>query len=276
MAKLIDTDGETVAETTDIGFDDLVETNPTEEQVAPVEAVEEAPVDQEPVADLPDKYQGKSASDIAKMHQELEKRLGQQSSEVGELRAAFDSLVQKSISAPAPTPEVEEVTDADFFADPLDAVRRAVESHPTLKAAEQATVTMARNSGLAALKADHPDMKEVLMSQDFQKWKDKSQIRQGLYDQADRYDFAAASELLTLYKESHAVKSKVAQVEKVAAKQAVKNASTGTARSAPEGKTKGKIYRRADIMQLLATDPKRYDAMADEIYRAYAEGRVKK
>jgi hypothetical protein len=36
--------------------------------------------------DLPDKYRGKSAAELARMHQEAEKLLGRQSSEVGELR----------------------------------------------------------------------------------------------------------------------------------------------------------------------------------------------
>ena len=99
MATLIDTDGEIIGETTT--FDDL------KEQVAPVEEAPEASESPEqPESDLPDKYQCKSAADIARMHQELEKRLGQQSSEVGELRQAFDQMVQSSVKAQQAPPEV--------------------------------------------------------------------------------------------------------------------------------------------------------------------------
>ena len=119
-------------------------------------------------------------------------------------------------------------------------------------------------------------MKDILTSTPFQEWVGKSNFRSGLYKQADeQYDFDAASELLTLFKETNQVAKTVAKVEKTAQKQAVKNASTGTARSNPDGRTKGKIYRRVDIQQLLQTDPKRYDAMSDEILKAYAENRVK-
>jgi hypothetical protein len=52
----------------------------------PVEAVET----EDSVADIPDKYQGKSIKDIVQMHQEAEKLLGRQSSEVGELRRIVD------------------------------------------------------------------------------------------------------------------------------------------------------------------------------------------
>ena len=36
-----------------------------------------------------------------------------------------------------------------------------------------------------------------------------------------------------------------------------------------------KVYRRADIIKLMKNDPDRYQALADEIMAAYAEGRVK-
>jgi len=53
-----------------------------------------------------------------------------------------------------------------------------------------------------------------------------------------------------------------------------KAASTGTARGSSESPSR-KIYRRADIIKLMQTDPKRYQALSDEIMQAYQEGRVK-
>lgn len=276
MAKLIDTDGEVVAETTNATFDDLVEDTPEEAQVAP-EPEAEAPAEEPEGDDLPDKYQGKSAADIARMHQELEKRLGQQSSEVGELRAAFDQMVASSIQAQqAPTPEVEEDDDVDFFADPKKAVERAIANNPAMKQAQAVAVEMAKTTAMQKLQAAHPDMKEVLSSPEFQTWKDKSAFRQNLYRQADTsYDFEAANELLSLYKEAKGAAATHAKVEKVAKKAEIKKASTGTSRSNPEGQTSRKIYRRRDIIELMNRDPKRYEAMSAEIMKAYSEGRVK-
>jgi hypothetical protein len=37
----------------------------------------------------------------------------------------------------------------------------------------------------------------------------------------------------------------------------------------------GKTYRRADLIRLKMEDPMKYESMQDEIYAAYAEGRVK-
>ena len=240
------------------------------EAEAPVEPEVEAPSEE----DLPEKYKGKSASDIARMHQELEKRLGQQSSEVGELRRHFDDYVQSNVQAQQSAPEV--VEEVDFFADPNAAMAKAIENHPTLKQAQQVAAEMAKSQALAKLKASHPDMNSVLQDNGFKEWVSSSPIRRELYQQADsRYDFAAADELITLYKERQGVVKQTAKVEKQHQKNEVKRASTGTARSNPEGATSKKIYRRRDIIELMNSDPKRYEALLPEIMKAYEEKRVK-
>ena len=277
MATLIDTDGEVIAETNNLTLDDVVEETPEESQVAP----DESPVESEAVEVeedvLPDKYQGKSASDIARMHQELEKRLGQQSSEVGELRNAFDEMVKNSMAAQqAPTPEVKEVEDVDFFADPNAAVNQAIANNPVMRQMQEATMQLQKEKALASIQAKHTDMKEVISSPKFQEWVKGSQFRQNLFAQADQnYDFAAADELLTLYKDTQGVVKSQAAVEKVAKKAELKKASTGSSRSNPEGQSTRKVYRRRDIIELMNRDPKRYEAMQPEIMKAYSEGRVK-
>lgn len=253
-------------------FSPLPET--IEETVEEV-AVEEPEVEVAEEGDLPEKYRGKSASDIARMHQELEKRLGQQSQEVGELRRHFDEYVQSSIQKQsAPEAPVEE--EIDFFADPAKAVARAIENHPTLQKAQAVAAEMAKSQAMAQLQSAHPDMKEILSDSKFQEWVGSSEIRQQLFQQADQqYDFAAANELLSLYKERADVVKATAAVEKQAQKNDIKKASTGTARSNPTGVSPKKTYRRRDIIELMNTDPKRYEALMPEIMKAYQEGRVK-
>jgi len=277
MATLIDTDGEIIAETSNYTEDDAVTEEELEQPVAPDEYDYEPETEEPKEEALPDKYQGKSASDIARMHQELEKRLGRQSSEVGELRQAFDEMVKNSMATQqAPTPEVTEVEDVDFFADPKAAVNRAIANNPVLRQMQEATVAAQKEKALVAIQAKHSDMKEVLGSESFQTWVRGSQFRQNLFAQADtNYDFAAADELLTLYKDTQGVVKSQAAVEKVAKKAELKKASTGSSRSNPEGQTTRKVYRRRDIIELMNRDPKRYEAMQPEIMKAYQEGRVK-
>lgn len=271
MASLVDRPEENEETTAD--FADL---NAVDEQEnEPVEAaVEEDVADDD---DLPEKYKGKSASDIARMHRELESRLGQQSQEVGELRKAFDEMVQQSIAAQNSSASApEQVEDIDFFSDPKAAVERAISNHPTLRQAQAVAAEMAKSQSLAKLQAAHPDMKEVLSDTGFKEWVGKSQIRRQLFEQADKsYDFAAADELLSLYKERKGIVAQTQRVEKVAQQNEVKKASTGSARSNPDGQTSRKIYRRRDIIELMNRDPKRYEALQPEIMKAYSEGRVR-
>ena len=283
MAKIVDAEEYVTREATVVTDEpEAIEeyANLAEEAEAEADApAEEAPeVAEEPEVadDLPEKYQGKSTAEIARMHQELEKRLGQQSQEVGELRRHFDEYVQSSISAQqssAPEAPAEEV---DFFADPAAAVAQAIENHPSLQQAQQVAAEMAKSQALAKLKTAHPDMNEVLQDEKFKEWVSASEIRTQMYQDADqRYDFAKANELLNLYKERASVVKQTEAVEKQARKNEVKKASTGTARSNPEGASPKKVYRRRDIIELMNSDPKRYEALMPEIMKAYAEGRVK-
>jgi len=283
MAKIVDAEEYVTREATVVTDEpEAIEeyANLSEEAEAKADApAEEAPeVAEEPEVadDLPEKYQGKSTAEIARMHQELEKRLGQQSQEVGELRRHFDEYVQSSISSQqssAPEAPAEEV---DFFADPAAAVARAIENHPSLQQAQAVAAEMAKSQALAKLKTAHPDMNEVLQDEKFKEWVSASEVRTQMYQDADqRYDFAKANELLNLYKERANVVQQTAVVEKQSRKNEVKKASTGTARSNPEGASPKKVYRRRDIIELMNSDPKRYEALMPEIMKAYAEGRVK-
>jgi hypothetical protein len=102
---------------------------------------------QPPQEDLPDKYRGKSAAELARMHQEAEKLLGRQSSEVGELRKVVDSYIQTQLSQQQ-APQKSDDEDYDFFTDPDKAVSRAIENHPKIKEAEQYTQQYTRKPRL--------------------------------------------------------------------------------------------------------------------------------
>ena len=276
MARLVDLPNDTDEEITDINS--VEEVNNDNEEAVDIQAAESRETE-EPSEDndLPEKYRGKSATEIAQMHRELESRLGQQSQEVGELRKAFDDMVKTSIAAQqqpsAPEPEED---DTDFFANPKAAMQRQIDNHPALRQAQAVAAEMAKSQSLAALQAAHPDMKEVVTDQGFKDWVAKSKIRQELYAKADQgYDFDSANELITLYKERQGIVKQTAVIEKAAQKNEVKKASTGSARSNPEGTKSRKTYRRRDIIELMNRDPKRYEALQPEIMKAYAEGRVK-
>ena len=236
---------------------------------------ENDPVEQETQSEIPDKYRGKSAEDLVRMHQEAEKLLGRQSSEVGELRQVVDSYIQTQLSQQQAPAQQETVDEVDFFSDPEEAVKRAIDNHPKIKEAENISKQYQKTTALSQLQKDHPDMQNILTDDKFAEWIKGSKIRTQLYVRADKqYDYEAANELFSLWKERRQVVEQTVKAEKQDRKQAVRNASTGSATGSSETKTR-KVYRRADIIKLMRTDPERYQSLSDEIMKAYQEGRVR-
>lgn len=261
----------------------LIDERPEEDNVDTTELdTQEEQFEQEPqqevtqeTDDLPDKYKGKSAAELARMHQEAEKLLGRQSSEVGELRKVVDSYIQTQLSQQQAPQETVNDDDIDYYTDPRAAVRKEIENHPKIKEAEQYTQQYKKATALGQLQSKHPDMQTILQDNRFAEWIKASKIRTQLFVQADQqYDYEAADELFTLWKDRQATVKQTVQAEKAGRKEAVKTANTGNVRGNPDSKSR-KIYRRADIIKLMKTDPDRYQSLSDEIMKAYAEGRVK-
>ena len=264
----------------------LVEEQITENQE--VEAVEEVQADsiqedtqleeQETQSTIPEKYAGKSLEEVIEMHQNAERILGKQGMEVGQQRKLIESLIaaQQQVTETA-TPKEEPVPFEDrFYADPASAVNSAIENHPDVIKAKETRAMQNQALSQQQLEAAHPDFMEIVESQDFRDWIGASKIRQELFRTADSYNFDAANELFSTWKQIN-MASKTAEVkqkEKVKREKALQKTSSET-RSSGDSVGGKKIYRRADLINLQVTDPTRYATLSDEIQSAYAEGRVK-
>ena len=267
-AQLLDEREEEINDNEEVGSLDTSDSTAEDQEVA------QEP--QEQSDSIPEKYRGKSMEEIVKMHQEAEKLLGKQSSEVGQLRSVVDDYIQAQLSQQqAPVQQQQEEDDIDFFIDPDRAVAKAIENHPKIKEAEQYTTQYKRQTALAQLQSKHPDMQEILNDNSFAEWVRGSKIRTQLFVQADQaFDYDAADELFSLWKERAGVAKQTVEVERQARKNQIRSANTGKARGTAEGSRK-KVYRRADIIKLMRDDPERYQALSNEIMQAYQEGRVK-
>ena len=233
----------------------------------------------EPVEELPEKYRGKSAIEIARMHQEAEKLIGRQANEVHEVRSLADQLLKQQLESNAKvnTP-IEESLEEDFFVDPAKAVNRQVEKHPAVIEARQAALEMKKMKTAQQLSAKHPDFATIAQDAGFQDWVKSSQIRLNLFAKADsQYDFESADELLSTYKELKQIKQQVqnSRTEAVDSKAQDAALRAATVDVGSGGETSRKVYRRADLIKLRITDPDRYMQLSDEIMDAYATGRVK-
>jgi len=252
------------------------EQEPQKEEEEPQEAAQvETTATQEPESTVPDKYQGKSIEEIVQMHQEAEKLVGRQSSEVGELRKIVDDFIKTKAEETKQeiSPNNSMDDEVDFFENPKEAVAKAVAGSTEMKQMQELLAAQKQQEVLGKISAKHPDYMEVIQDPAFGEWVKSSTVRVELLQRADNYDFNAADELLTVWSERKEVVEKAKEVNEQDRKQQRKAATTG-------GKGSGepisrKIYKRSDIVQLMISDPERYKANVDEFDRAYREGRVK-
>jgi len=243
---------------------------PTDKIEEPQEAVEATP--EEPQEEeVPERYKGKSPKELIRMHQEAEKLMGRHSKEVGELRRVVDDFIKaQTVTKEAPIEE-----EVDFFSDPKKAVEVAVSKHPKIKEAERISAELAKQTALQQLQSAHPDYQDILADESFKEWVEKSKVRSELLSRADqRFDFDAADELFSSWKERQALVKSTVETQKADRKQQVKQASTGSVKGSAEPVSR-KIYRRSEIIDLMRKDPQRYMDLQPEIMAAYAEGRVR-
>ena len=240
------------------------------QEASEIEAVEQQQAT--PKSVLPEKYQGKSIEEVAKMHQEVEKRLSIQGQEIGEVRKLADELIRQNLeSKQQSTKKIE--PEVDFFEDPQAAIQKAVDNHPDVQSSNLAFANMQRMQIKQQLASTHPDFDEITKDQNFADWVKSSPVRIKLFAAADQgYDFDSANELLSTYKQLRGARAKQGEVLQENNRQlSLKAAGVDAGGS---GEASRKTYRAIDLQNLLNTNPERYTAMQDEIMRAYTEGRV--
>ena len=227
---------------------------------------------QEKEDDLPEKYKGKSAKEIAEMHQQAERLIGKQGSEVGELRKVVDDFISTQTLKESQTAETP-VTSDEFYENPQKNVNKQIDSHPAIKEAQKAAQEMKRTATLTRLNSEYPDLEATVQDPNFAEWIKSSKVRSELYNRAEvEFDYDSAKELLSNWSDKKERVAKVAETSKIDKDNQLKAASVGSkGNNEPVSKKK---YRRSDIIKLMQTDPDKYDALSDEIMLAYQEGRV--
>ncbi len=259
-----------------------------QENVEPAQPETPKQEPQPAVEDVPEKFRGKSLSDIVKSYEELEKNFGKQASEVGELRKTHDEFIRSTLTSAgngrASIKEESTDDDAEFFVNPKAAIAKAVEQHPLVKQLRDTADTQRKDESLRQLGQRHGDWKEVVADPAFQAFVNSSPIHQRLLaDAHETYDVTAADYVISQYKAS---KQQPAQqqvsapasdpVKDAARAAAVKAGTVPAGTSAPTDNSGGKkIYRRSDVVRMMQYEPEKYESMAEEILLAYAEKRVR-
>lgn len=209
----------------------------------------------------------------AKLQQEsdqrlkLEQALTRQGRELGDYRKLADAALRRDIENGGKKDE-----KADIFADPDKAMAQAIEQHPAVRNLANASAQMAQQTMVANLKAAHPDYEKVVKDDNFIKWVGSSKVRSELYVRGDQnYDFDAANELLSTWKERQALSTTAQQSsqDRTASDLKAAKVTTGTATAGSK-----KIYKSIDLMRLRTNDPEKYNAL--NVAQLYANGQVQK
>lgn len=166
------------------------------------------------LADLPEKFKGKTIVDVVKVYKDLESAYSRQGQELGEYRRLATTL---SETATRPSTEKQEkvpVTTDDLFADPDKAINDVIESHPLVKKARETSENLERQLAYKDFESQHPSFKEDVKDPNFLEWVGKSSSLQKLAQRADAYDYDAADQLLSLWNEKKSIKESANKMAK--------------------------------------------------------------
>lgn len=267
MARLLDTTDNQEDRGTET---ETLEALPLIEEEQPAIEVEET------AEEIPEKYQNKSVTELVRMHQEAEKVIGKQGSEVGDLRGMVDQYIKEQLVTQAPQEQAVQTQeeDVDWFSDPDAALEQRMARNPTIKKMEAQAARSAQEANRVSLEHKHPDYKEIMQDGEFANWIKGSKTRTRLFIEADQsYNADSADELFSTWKERKQLAAATVNADKATRKEELRQAATGGARGS-DSPTAKKKYRRNDIINLMTNDPERYKQLAPEILLAYKEKRV--
>jgi dsDNA-specific endonuclease/ATPase MutS2 len=234
---------------------------------------------------IPERFKGKSAEEIARAYVELESLQGRQANEYGQLRKTFETLLelQNKTSEPAkPAPEKKPVTVDEIYENADGAVRRVVreESQSRIEELERKLQEAERRSQAAEARATferkHPEWQKTVQDPTFIEWIKQSPYRVKQAQVADSGDFDAADELFSTYAELASVRAtQTKQVRKTAVREAALESSGGASPTPVEKYSRSKLESVRVRARQGDPDAERYlAAHGDDILRAYSEGRI--
>lgn len=219
----------------------------------------------QPQAEIPEKFQGKSAAEIAQMYSQLESKLGKQSEEIGQLR----DLARQQMEANK-QPEVDPLDD--YPPEERAAIEKLIEDklaplHDTIADYRERRV-------IDNLNENYPGWQKTVQSEKFQNWVAASNVRVELFRRANEADLTAATELLSNFAGFNIGDEEKKEVSEKAVKRdrllraASTEKGTGTIDSS-------KVLYAEDLQALKISNPERYRQLEPDIIKAYVEERVK-
>ena len=193
---------------------------------------------------------------LIEQNNNFKKKLGDQGNEIGDLRRNLDTVLQQQITQP--------VAEDDWYADPTEKKVNALEGELN---------QMKQSQALRELENKHPGFRDLPKDESFASWVGNSQYRSNLYKKADNLDMTAADELFTAWEEQQQAADGQHQTQRTNRNKALNDASM---EKGSAGGMRKQYLSRSELIDMRIKNPDKYEAMSEEILKAYAEGRVRK
>ena len=233
-------------------------------------------------SDLPERFKGKSAEEIAQSYIELERLNSRQAQDLGRMRKTYDEVIELQLRGPdfkQDKPPTKPVEASDLFDDPDRSIRNVAkeEVDARVKSLEQELMQERVARAQATFTTQFPTWQEDVRNPEFLNWIQEKPHRVKLARDADNGDFGAAETLFGTYYDHR--ESRKAKETKEERRQRVKDVSLETAGAgAPDLE---QTYSRTALMEKRLA-AKRGDRNADHWLRtnaesiviAYEEGRI--
>lgn len=231
---------------------------------------------------VPDRFKGKTPEEIAASYVELERTLGRQANELGELRNTVKTLAERqNESKVTPPPAPKPVTMDELYETPDEAVRRVVreESTPRIDALEKeleaARQAVAVADARRAFEVKHPTYKDTMADPSFLEWIKGSNMRLQLAQAADKGNFDAADELFSTYTEIKQLKEKKPAPRSEEARRVALERSGGSGPEPVEKFSRFELQEKRIAAKRGDRTAQRWlTANGDAIRAAYAEDRL--
>ncbi len=226
---------------------------------------------------------------MAQSYTNLESSHGRMANDLGTQRKLTDRLLDLKRAddlhanggSPEPAkPKLPDVKGTELLDDPAGVINRVVETvvqHRDQQTAQQQQQELAKQR-FERFVADHPDYQDTANSAEFAEWVNASPTRKRLSQVAAQGNVDAADDLLVEYKgRGKQVTDPKATADAAALEAARKVGLENGGGNSSQGTTKGKTYRRVDLLLLSQQRPDVYydEGFQKEIIAAYNEGRVK-
>lgn len=256
-----------------------------------IEEIKDARVQQETREEqssaIPERFQGKSAEEIANSYIELEKLSSRQANDLGAMRKQVDQLLELQTSLSTPQPEqstpAKPVTMDDLYDDPEAVIRRVVgealgDQSKRVDSLEQTLTETTQATAMEKFESKHKDYRQIGESPEFVNWVLETPYRQRLGLAAQGGDLEAADDLLSMWKDQNNIAAQQAEDTR---QQQLRAASLESSERSGTVQTSGDTFSRSKLMELKIA-AKRGDTAAaqwlasneDAIRMAYAEHRV--